>query len=293
MNLKRTLGVGLVGLGVLLTLAGLAMPATRTETARTCYDSVVQYGQNCVETSYQAPTGKGAVLGGGFASLLIGAVLWHVGRDTATGRDSRRTTGDRSAPTDGQSGERRSPRSDMSPRSELTPDRRDGRVDAETLAEQVERHDSGERPADDTSSRAAESRHRTDESPSRTDESPSWTDESPGRAATAAEADGATREELTPNSAESNRPAPASQDGRQSEPSGSDSTRATLAVAGQSAGVAVVGGLSVNSVVGLLVGTAPGGVAWLAYVASGLGAVALWRRRTDESTANASPSNDQ
>lgn len=239
MSAKRTLGIGLAGLGALLVLAGLAMPATRPETARACYDVGTRYGQNCVETTYQAPTAKGPVLGGGFASLVAGAILWHVGRDAGPG----------STPDRPNESER-----SVAGEPNRVGSRRDSATGTETLAERVERHgrDGGD---PDGSSR-------------------------PGATDAATATGGAAVTEAPAEPAESDHSGSVAAEAPQREPAAdSGAIPDGLTVAGRSAAVAVVGGLVASSAAGLLVGTVSGGLAWAVYVATGLGTVALWRRR--------------
>lgn len=262
MSGKRTLGNALAALGVVVLLAGLAMPGTRTETARTCYDSAMQYGQNCVETSYQAPTAKGPVLGTGFASLVAGAVLRRFGRDAGPGSGAAgRPDGETAVP-----GEQTQAR----PRT-------GGPGGAETLAERVAQHNGdGESASESERPGVGEAAGATEPG-----ERPAGTTETADRTT---DATGVT-DRTAPTDA-----SPASAESRPAESRG---VRSSLAVAGRSAAVAVVGGLVATSAAGLLVGTAPAGVAWLVYVASGLSAVALWRRRGADSTDGARPGAEQ
>lgn len=74
--MKSSIGWGLVLIGVLILLLGFATPSTTTQTATTCYNDPMGYGQDCVRTSYEAPnTGKGGIIGLGIFIAIIGGFL--------------------------------------------------------------------------------------------------------------------------------------------------------------------------------------------------------------------------
>lgn len=73
-------GLLLAGIGLLLILGGVAMPATQTHTSTTCVDSSYDPADGCVQTEYTTPNySKGAFIvfgialafGGVFASSIL------------------------------------------------------------------------------------------------------------------------------------------------------------------------------------------------------------------------------
>ena len=114
----------LAAVGIVVLLVGLGMPATETQTSRTCIDSSYSYGQDCVRTQYEAPNpARGPTIGLGFLMTAVGGLLWlasgsgggsatrseGVARgstaDSRTGvSDAEPAVGGRSAPTAGTEG---------------------------------------------------------------------------------------------------------------------------------------------------------------------------------------------
>jgi len=70
MNLK---GVAAIGIGLMILLFGIAMPATTTHNSRTCVDSTYEYGDGCVNAEYQ--TGNPAKI----PFIIFGLMLTIVG----------------------------------------------------------------------------------------------------------------------------------------------------------------------------------------------------------------------
>lgn len=67
--------LGLIGLGVLFLLIGIAIPATTTHTSTTCVDDPFSYGQNCAQTTYESPNlSKFPLIGIGIMMTLVGVV---------------------------------------------------------------------------------------------------------------------------------------------------------------------------------------------------------------------------
>lgn len=71
-------GLLIASIGVLVLLAGIAMPATQTQTSTTCVESQYEPAGGCVQTNYTTPNyGRGVfivlglalTIGGGFATL--------------------------------------------------------------------------------------------------------------------------------------------------------------------------------------------------------------------------------
>lgn len=72
----------LVGsIGVLILLAGIAMPATQTQTSTTCVESQYEPASGCIQTNYTTPNygrgifialGLALTIGGGFATFALG-----------------------------------------------------------------------------------------------------------------------------------------------------------------------------------------------------------------------------
>lgn len=84
MNLKHAT---VVGLGVLVLLIGLSMPATTTQTSTTCVDSTYDIGDGCVDTNYQAPNpSRGPTIGFGLLLVLIGGALSLRSSSTGTNK---------------------------------------------------------------------------------------------------------------------------------------------------------------------------------------------------------------
>jgi hypothetical protein len=74
--------------GIIILIAGIAMPATTTQTSTSCYDNPVGFGQECVETTYEAPnTGRGWLIGTGALVSVIGGILALSGDSTRRSRN--------------------------------------------------------------------------------------------------------------------------------------------------------------------------------------------------------------
>lgn len=74
-------GILVGSIGVLMLLAGIAMPPTQTQTSTTCVESQFESASGCVQTNYTTPNyGRGVfitlglalTLGGGFATFAWG-----------------------------------------------------------------------------------------------------------------------------------------------------------------------------------------------------------------------------
>jgi hypothetical protein len=76
--MRDYIGGGIVVIGLLMLLLGFAMPATTTQTSRTCYDDPLSYGQSCATTTYESPnTGKYSAVGMGvLLSILGGGIIY-------------------------------------------------------------------------------------------------------------------------------------------------------------------------------------------------------------------------
>lgn len=86
--MRDYIGGGIVVIGLLILLLGFAMPATTTQTSRTCYDDPLSYGQSCATTTYESPnTGKYSAVGMGvLLSILGGGIIYS---DSTSSKPSR------------------------------------------------------------------------------------------------------------------------------------------------------------------------------------------------------------
>lgn len=81
----RSLGAVVLVLGLLLLLGGIAAPATETHRSVACVDSTYGAADGCVESTFETPNfGKGAMIGLGLMTVVVGGGMVAVGGDTDT-----------------------------------------------------------------------------------------------------------------------------------------------------------------------------------------------------------------
>lgn len=87
--MRATIGGTILIVGVLIMLLGFAVPATTTQTARTCYDDPFSYGQSCSQTTYESPnTGKVGLIFFGVLAAISGGFYAVSGRDLSGDSDA-------------------------------------------------------------------------------------------------------------------------------------------------------------------------------------------------------------
>lgn len=95
--MNSNIGGVLLAIGVLILLIGIATPATTTQTSTTCYNEPLGYGQECIETTYEAPNAsRGGLIGMGIFVSIIGIVI---SRSSSTDTSRNESSSRSKAPT--------------------------------------------------------------------------------------------------------------------------------------------------------------------------------------------------
>ncbi|ELZ91291.1 hypothetical protein C440_13294 [Haloferax mucosum ATCC BAA-1512] len=278
MSAGRTVSIVVLAIGGLLLLAGLSMPATQTQTAQTCVDSALGYGQSCVESSYRAPTAKGPVLGGAVTLMFVGGILW-----VASSRGGSQTTQSQPSQPTQSSQPARQPQPSQA--AQLSQSSQPGSTTANTnerkQSDELTQHVEMDTRTDSTGDHGPNTLLGQVEAHRRHNRDSDATSDSTG---TDTESSKATSDSL-PNGFQ--------QASSKVDTATTETTNVTVSGVGTAAGISAVGGLVISSVLAAFVGSLSGAAAWLTYLLGGLASVAVWHRYSSDSELDSvSPSEE-